>query len=106
MSERITQKQVIGLFKTLTQACGKHVAKSHHDIGGWQLDYNSVYGGWQIQEIHNESGAVSDPMGSTRRQSTEMWYTMQFALRTIEACRGGRSASFRRSRGSRRSRRR
>jgi hypothetical protein len=104
MSERITAKQVEGLFKTFAQACGKHLAKSHSDVGGWQLDYNSAYGGWMILEITNESGGATDPMGSTRRPTTEMWYTMQFALRTIEACRG-RGASFRRGRGSRRSRR-
>ena len=105
MSERITAKQVEGLFKTFTQACGKHVASSHKDVGGWQIDYNSSYGGWSIEEVTSSSGALSDVLDSTRRPTTEMWYTMHFALRAIEACRG-RGASFRRSRGSRHSRRR
>ncbi len=104
MSERITAKQVEGLFHTFAKACGKRVALSHLDVGGWQIDYNSAYGGWLIEEVTNSSGALSDVLGSTRRPTTEMWYTMHFALRAIEACRR-KGASFRRSRGSRRSRR-
>ena len=105
MSERITNKQVEGLFRTLVKACGKHVATSYKDVGGWELEYNAAYGGWQIREIVNESGGASDPLGSTRRKNTEMWSTMHFALRVLESCRGGRGhGDLRRRSRSRRSR--
>ena len=105
MTDRITSRQVEGLFKTLATKCGHRVATTYGpiDIGAWRLDFNSVYGGWNLEEIVNSSGGVTLPLGEARRKNTEMWYTMQFALRAIDACKHApRSGSFRRSRPSRR----
>jgi hypothetical protein len=103
MSDRITNKQVEGLFKTLATKCGRRVATSYDDVGAWRLDYNSVYGGWNIEEISSATGGVTNPLGESRRKNAEMWYTMHFALRAIDACKHApRSGSFRRSRLSRR----
>jgi len=100
MSDRITNKQVEGLFRTLAAKCGRRISTRYNDVGAWQLDHNSVYGGWNIEEIVTSTGGISHPLGESRRKNTEMWYTMQFALRTLDACQRG--GNFRRSRPSRR----
>lgn len=46
---------------------GRNVAK----VGCWELDYNSIYGGAIITEIHNESGGITHPFGEGRLKPFE-----------------------------------
>jgi hypothetical protein len=56
---RTTKSEVEAVFKQWLTAIGGREAKSYNDVGGYCLDHNSVYGGWEIQQIHNEHGGVS-----------------------------------------------
>lgn len=55
---------------------GQNVAQ----VGWWELDYNSAYGGFVIHEIGNEAGGVSCPMGHTRHTAREFCSRVSFAL--------------------------
>jgi hypothetical protein len=41
-------------------AQGKRIAKKFDDVGAWQLDCNSTYGGCEIQQITNKGGGVNN----------------------------------------------
>lgn len=91
MSYRITQKDVRGLFNTFCEVMGFEQfdwqaweADKNSQIGTYQLDYNSVYGGWYIERIANAGLAISNPFQSYRMKNSEMWYTMHFAIRLKE----------------------
>lgn len=40
--------------------------KNRAIIGTWSLDYNPIYGGYNVEEIVNELGAIHHPLGGTR----------------------------------------
>jgi hypothetical protein len=83
--DRITKKNVEGLFETLCKAMGKRIATDYNDVGAWALDHNSHYGGWVIVEIVNEAGGQRNPVIEMRLRNREMWQAMRFALRALEA---------------------
>jgi hypothetical protein len=83
--DRITRKNVEGLFETLCKALGKRVATDYNDVGAWRLDYIACYGGWVIEEIVSESGAIRHVIVDNRKSNREMWEAMRFALRAVEA---------------------
>ena len=99
---RTTQANVKGVFQHLVKAMGGHVATSYDDVGGWQLAYNSDAGGYVIERILNQSGAVTQPFGSAGHGAGEMWEMIRFGLRLLEemphAARVGNKRSSRRSR--------
>ena len=89
---RTTKAQVEGIFKRLAEACGKRIATSYNDVGAWRLDYTACYGGYNIEEIDNERGGISQPMGGQRMKAGEFWSACYFALRAIEAVKEGGAA--------------
>ena len=99
---RTSQANVKGLFEHLVKAMGGHIATSYKDVGGWRLDYQPIYGGYNIERISNESGAVSQPFGSDRHPAGEMWSMMRFGLMILDMPKHARSGDKRRT--SRRSR--
>jgi len=101
---RTSRSQVEGVFGHLVRALGGHVAASHKDVGGWMLDYDAAYGGYNIERISNASGAVSQPFGSGRHSASEMWEMIRFGLMCLDM-RAGKIAGYGDKRGSRRSRR-
>jgi len=94
---RISKSNVVGLFEHLVKALGGRMATSYKDVGGYRLDYNGGYGGYNIERISNEGGAVSQPFGSERHAATPFWYMMRFALMAIEEAQKKHKGSFRRS---------
>jgi len=80
----ISKKHNQAVFERLVDACGAHVAHGYNDVGGWRLDYNGLYGGYNIEEIANESGGVRQPFGATRMKAAVFADAMHFALRAIE----------------------
>lgn len=86
MSERISKKNVEALFNAFVKAIGGHIATNYNDIGGYDLNY-SQYGGFEINRIMNDSGGLTQPFGMTRRKTTEMYYTLSFAIKAIEEAR-------------------
>lgn len=83
-----SKKQVENKFKFFIEAIGGKVASSYNDVGGYRLDYASCYGGYNIEQISNDSGAVSHPFGCARKKAGEFWDTLDFAGRASEAVRG------------------
>ena len=51
-------------------------------VGGWMLDHNSIYGGWQIQEVDNAMGGIDCPLGH-KRHSTKALYDMICFARSV-----------------------
>lgn len=58
--------------------------KNRAIIGNWSLDYNPVYGGYEVQEIVNESGAVKLPLGNGRKMSSEFNDALQMVEFALE----------------------
>ena len=85
MAWRTTNKDVEEVFKLFAKACGKRIAKSYDDVGAWRLDGNSTYGGWRIEQIVNEHGAVGHPLTELRYKSGEFVAMMHFAMRAMDA---------------------
>lgn len=84
---RITKKDVRQAFEAYCTVTGSKQAASYNDVGGLRLDNAGQYGGWVIERIINEDGAVSRPFGNTRRKSREM-----FAF--LEGLRDGASVGY------------
>jgi hypothetical protein len=84
MAYRATRTEVNEVFKLFCEAIGKRVAETWNDTGTWTLDYAKEYGGYVIQEITNERGAVEMPLGHQRFSPTELVERMRFALRWLE----------------------
>lgn len=81
---RTNKKYIEAVFDRLLNALGKRRATSYSDVGGWQLDHNSIYGGYNIEEIASTSGGVSQPFGPMRMKAGPFAEAMQFALRALE----------------------
>lgn len=88
MSERTTKAQIASMFGHLCKDLGKRVATTFNDVGGWGLDYSSVYGGYVIYEVSNKGGAQSHPFGSTRHTGNEFWTMMRFASDAVRIAKG------------------
>ena len=69
--------------RRLAGALDKHYAKSYDDVGAYECDYNTVYGGAVIAEITNTSGAISHPFGMMRRKPQDFIDTINFTLHVI-----------------------
>jgi hypothetical protein len=84
MTYRATRTEVNEVFKLFCKAICKRVTESWNDVGAWRLDYIKEYGGYVIQEIINDRGAVEMPLGHERLSATELVERMRFALRWFE----------------------
>jgi hypothetical protein len=89
---RTTKKDVQGMFTRLLKAYGKRQAPIMvndnaddvmHIPGGWILDYNSVYGGYVIEQEEGR-GCISHPFGAGRRNAREMYLSMHMACCVLE----------------------
>ncbi len=85
MSDRITRKDVEGAFELLCATLGKRIATAYNDVGAWQLDHNSIYGGFVIEEVVNVHGGVSRPMGDQRCNAREFRQMCLFTVRAIQS---------------------
>jgi len=68
----------------LMVALGKQWAGGHSDVGGWILDYNTIYGGCVIEEIVNVGGGVRRPLISNRLPPREFCEAIRFALCVLD----------------------
>lgn len=82
--DRYTRKDAERAFDLLCKATGHRKAVAYNDVGGWQLDYNGVYGGYVIHAIVNDGGGVTEPFGSMRRPAREFCSTVTFAIRALD----------------------
>lgn len=71
MSNRYTKADAQRAFERLLEAANARPAQSRNDVGGWLLDYNSIYGGYVVTEVMSEPGGISNPFGYKRRNARE-----------------------------------
>lgn len=88
MSQRYTKRDAEGAYQRLMKAVGAREATSYGDIGGWHLDHNGVYGGYVVEEVMNEAGGITHPLGHERRTAREFCDAVSFALRVLEVKEG------------------
>ena len=81
--ERITKKQVEGIFQVYLHTTGRKPASRYDDVGGYYLDDNGAYGGFVVCQVL-EGTAITCPFGDGRRKAREMWDCLHFALRAHE----------------------
>lgn len=81
---RYTRKDAEAAFERLCKATGHRIASSYDDIGAWELDYASEYGGYTVNEIVNDAGGVNRPLGDQRRSAREFCDAVYFAERVLE----------------------
>jgi hypothetical protein len=82
--ERTTRKHVEGIFEIWVKSIGGKLANSYNDVGGYRLDYNGIYGGFKVEQIHNENGGVSDNVFSCyRMKASEMYRALYAAIESI-----------------------
>jgi len=81
---RTSRKEVEAAFELFVKSIGGKVATGYNDVGAYRLDYNNVYGGYNIEQIHTQSGGVTNPFGANRRTASEMFDTLHFGRYTAE----------------------
>lgn len=81
--DRYTRKDAEAAFAQLCEAVGRRQGP-WNDVGAWQIDYNSVYGGYVVVEIVNSSGGQTHPLGEPRRPAREFCSHINFALRVMQ----------------------
>lgn len=77
---RYTKNEIILSFARFAKLMGRKIGK---EIGDWQLDCASCYGGYVIEECM-ESGGIDHPLGSRRRTASEMYLSLHMAINAIE----------------------
>ena len=90
MSERVTQSQIRSMFALFLKAIGGRPAQAYNDVGGYLLDYNPTYGGYNVERVVGVGGGIDQPFGSGRMKPSEFWYAMRFAMDAIEVMKGKR----------------
>jgi len=82
--ERYTIKDAEKALDRLLVAIGGHRAKDYKDVGGYQLDYNTFYGGIRVDRIVNEAGGVTNPFGMHRVKPYDFCQMVDFTIKAIE----------------------
>jgi len=89
----VKRKWIDADFENLLKAMKKQRTKWTHDpvtkknkvnVGSWSLDYNSIYGGYNIEEVMNESGGVNHPFGERRKKPTQFRDELKSMIRALE----------------------
>lgn len=86
---RTTPTEVRNAFERLAEVLGKDTGAAYTrnadgtytaNIGTWILDHNSCYGGYVVEEVYNEGGAITHPLGDRRRTAAEFVGAVWFAI--------------------------
>ncbi len=64
-------------------------------IGTLNIDHSSCYGGYNVEEIVNESGAVSHPFGDRRLHASEFWALLNGIERALQIKKGANESERR-----------
>ncbi len=84
MSDRYTRKDCEAVFSRLLAAIGGRQATSYHDVGGYRLDCNPTYGGYNVERITNDRGAITHPFGYRKMPARQFCETMFWTLDVLE----------------------
>ena len=69
--------------------------KNVSTIGTLSIDHNSVYGGYNVEEIVNEHGAIRHPFGDGRLKGPAFWAMLNGIERALELVKSKDTASCR-----------
>jgi len=81
---RVSKKDIESQFKLFIEAIGGKVAADYKDVGGFKLDYSSIYGGYRITQIFSEGGAINMPFGDFRTRKGDFYYQLIFATNAVQ----------------------
>lgn len=81
---RTTVKNMTSAMERLAIASGHKIATNYSDVGAWELDYNPTYGGARINEIVNEHGGITAPLGDRRSSPAMFCFCCEFAIRALK----------------------
>lgn len=84
---RTTKVEVIAVFKLWVAAINGDVGVMYNNVGGYQLDHSSVYGGYVISRICNPQGGVSHPLGNNRLPAYYFVQALRMSMRSLEEMR-------------------
>lgn len=79
---RITRKMIETRFNTFAKLMDMeitHIPFGQANVGKLYLDHQSVYGGYCIRLVDNESGGVSCPFGDIRYSARQFFDMLCFA---------------------------
>jgi len=83
---RYTRKQIEAYFTRFVKTIGGKVATSYNDVGGYILDYNANYDGYQIAQIENiHGGQRLSFLGGQRFKAAQFVTIICFAIDAIDA---------------------
>lgn len=96
MPQKYTKKDAVRCAERLAEILGKEFGncwikedgKLKAKIGCWNVDYAPMYGGCTIEEIANEGGAVTQPMGMGRLKPEAFCRATDFAIRAVDITKG------------------
>lgn len=71
-------------FTRLCELLNKRPATNYNDVGGWRLDNYTMYGGVNVEEVYNEQGGITHPLGAIRYTPREFCMMVDFVARSIE----------------------
>lgn len=87
----LVQKQMERIAAMLGKPTGsawvREGDKNRAIIGTWSLDYNPIYGGYNVEEIVNESGAIRHPLGGTRMKGEAFSNALSMVAEALELSR-------------------
>ncbi len=78
LAERLGKPQ--GPAWTRDEKTGRNTAR----VGVWELDYNPIYGGYVVEEIHNEAGGICRPLGDTRMKGEQFLEALYMVNRALD----------------------
>jgi hypothetical protein len=89
---KVKREWIEAATERLAKKCGKEYGdpwykvgvENRSRVGVWQLDHNSVYGGYVIEETCNDAGAVTRPLGDTRLSGPDMLEALRMAERAVD----------------------
>ena len=80
---RTKRSDIEEVFEYFLQSIGGRKATSFGDVGGYRLDYNSIYGGYVIERIVTDGGGVTRPFGDQRMTASAFCDCLWFARRAV-----------------------
>lgn len=85
---KTTKKELQIMFNRFLKTIGERPAEHSRDEDGFNLEHNSVYKGYMIDQITNDKGAIRHPFINLRMSKSEMYQCLWFACNVIEYYKG------------------
>ena len=86
--ENQVKRIAVLLGKTSGNPWARVGEKNVSRVGTLCIDHNSIYGGYNVEEICNEHGAVRHPFGERRLKAPAFWAMLNGIERALEMQKG------------------